>query len=174
MDFKNSVVVWWILVKSKVDKKTVLMGVGNLLLKDEGIGVHVIQEMQKLDMPQNIELIDGGTGGLDIIYLVGDAERLIVVDAVDSGSEPGTIFKLNPEDVNSTPGENQMSLHQVGLLEVLAMVKQMTDCKEIIIVGVQPKEIDWGMELTPELEEKVPEIIDVVLKETYNQSYQGD
>jgi len=150
---------------SKFREQIFVVGVGNILLKDEGIGVHVIREMEKLDLPKNVRVIDGGTAGFDLGYLIEGADRLILIDAIDAGCEPGVIFKFRPDDIKAKPKRYFTSAHEVGLLEALEMAKCMGKCPQTVIFGIQPKEIDLGMELSTELKAKIPEIIRLILEE---------
>jgi len=152
--------------KKNDQKRIVILGAGNLLLKDEGIGVHVVQRMEQLDLQGNVELVDGGTAGVNLYHLIEGASKLIIIDCVDAEDEPGAIFRFQPDDVDMPTREATVSFHDITLLEALEFAKQEGDeVPETIIIGVQPKEIEWGLELTPELEKVVPEIIEIVLKE---------
>jgi hydrogenase maturation protease len=143
--------------------KCVILGVGNLLLKDEGIGVHVAQALKEMSLPEGVEVVDGGTSP-DLPYLVGGADKLIVIDAVQAGGEPGSIYRLTPEEVTARP-ETLMSTHQMGLLESLRAIGLGGGPREIIIIGVEPKETGWGLEPSPELQKRLSEIIRVTLRE---------
>ena len=146
--------------------RTVVLGVGNMLMKDEGIGIHVINSLADSPLPTDIELeiIDGGTSP-DILHLVGGANKLIVVDAVKGGEEPGAIYKFRAQDI-TVEDEYPVSLHQINLFESLDMMEYMGDKpEEIIIIGIEPKEIGAGLELSSELEQKVPQIVQLVLDE---------
>ena len=145
-------------------KKTFIIGIGNLILKDEGVGVHVIRRLQSKDLPPEVELIDGGTSTMELLGIIQEADRIIVVDAVRAGGEPGTIYRVSPEDLISET-ERPLSLHQVGLLEVLGMAKQLGACGNVVIIGIEPKEVSWGTELTGELETRVPRLMEAVLDE---------
>ena len=145
-------------------RRVMVLGVGNLLLKDEGIGVHVISEMRKKALPSHVEIVDGGIAGLDLVHIFDDVDKLIVVDAVDAGSDPGAIFKFGPDDVKEMKNE-KLSLHQVSLLEALKIAKAMGKCPDTTIIGIQPEEICWDEELSPTLQKKIPEIIEMVHKE---------
>ena len=151
-------------IMEKYDRVAVV-GVGNLLLRDEGIGVHVCHALQELDLPDRVEIIDGGTSPEALAYLE-PADKLIIIDAVKAGGKPGTIYRFHPDDL-MPENEGMTSLHELGLMSSLKMMSLMGNKhKEVVIIGVQPEEIDWGTELTPGLQEKVPEIIKIVLKET--------
>jgi hydrogenase maturation protease len=147
-----------------VSASIVVLGLGNTLLKDEGVGVHVIHALQNRSIPEDVEIIDGGTSP-DVIHLIGDADTLIVVDAARGGSEPGAIYRLSPDDIASQR-ELTLSTHDIGLFHSLRLMELLGNTpKETVIIGVEPKEIDLGLELSPELEQKLPSIIKVVLEE---------
>ena len=145
-------------------KKVVVIGVGNLLLKDEGVGVHIAHALQQVNMPHGVEIIDGGTSP-DLPAYFDEADKLIIIDAVKAGGEPGTAYRFHPDDL--TPeAERAISVHQFGLGQSLKMMSLMGNKpKEIVIIGIEPKEIGWGTELSAELEQRVPEIIKVVVGE---------
>jgi hydrogenase maturation protease len=158
------------LIKSKEnhqDKATsciVVIGVGNLLMKDEGIGIHAIQALQQLDLPRDVELIDGGTSP-DLIAYTRAGDKLIIIDAAKAGGEPGAIYRFKPEDILAEKSV-LTSAHELGVIEALNMVT-FTGNKpsDVVIIGIEPAEIDWGMDLSPLLQQRLPTIVQVVLKE---------
>ena len=144
------------------------MGVGNLLLKDEGVGVHVVQALQKASLKGELTIIDGGTCPETFYLLPQGIDKLIIVDAVRGGCEPGTVYRFTPQDIVFRSG-TVTSVHQLGLAEGLKMIAHTElNPKDVVIVGVEPKEIDWGLELSPELQDQVPRIIDLVQEEIGN------
>lgn len=138
---------------------------GNLLYKDEGIGVHVIQEMQKMNLPDHIELLDIGTFTMDLLSYLEGVKKLIVIDAMKAGGDPGTVYKCKPEDL-MPKDQKPISLHEIGLLESLNMAKKMGLEMETVIIGVEPKIFEWGMELSEEVKASIPKIIEAALKES--------
>ncbi len=148
------------------EKKILVMGVGNTILKDEGVGVHVIREMMKLDLPEDVELVDGGTAAIDLLHLIEGRERMVVIDAMLSDDEePGAIFRLTPENIQPT-FRGKTSLHQLGLKEVLDMADSIGDCPDTVIFSIVPESIGtFGEELTPTIKARVPELIRLVLEE---------
>ena len=146
------------------NKKTIIIGIGNLILRDEGVGVHAVRELEKRDLPAHVKVIDGGTYLMDLLNVIQEAERIIVIDALQGGGAPGTVYRVTPEDLMAET-ERTLSLHQVGLLEVLGVVRQLGGEPHAVIIGVEPKEISWGMELTSEVEAKLPRVIDAVFEE---------
>ena len=152
--------------------RALVLGLGNILLMDEGVGVHVVRKLQELDLACNVEVMDGGTASLDALLLSRGIEKLVIIDALRAGKEAGTIYKarLKTEERDKLErifsGDSKISLHQMGLLDALAAAEKMNFApKEIVIIGVEPKKMDWGLELTHEIKQKVPEIINTVLKE---------
>jgi hydrogenase maturation protease len=154
--------------------RVLVLGLGNLLLTDEGIGVHVAHELQKQDLPANVEVIDGGTAGMDVILSQQGFDKLVVVDAIRFGNRPGTVYetRLSAEEQNElahffdSEGASVISLHQLGLINALAVAKKL-NClpREIVIIGVEPGRISPGLQLTEQVEQTVPKIINTVLEE---------
>jgi hydrogenase maturation protease len=145
--------------------KILVVGIGNLLCRDEGIGVHVIQKMKKMELPGHMELLDIGTSTMDLISHLEGVKKLIIIDAMKAGGKPGTIYRCKPEDL-IPKGEQSVSLHDIGVIETLTMAKKMGMAIETVIVGVEPQIMEWGMELTEEVKSKIPFIIEAVLKES--------
>ncbi len=141
-----------------------ILGVGNNIQMDDGIGVHVIEEMKNHPLPDNVELFDGGTAGYDLLGVIAEREKIIVIDAVKGEHPPGTLYKFSPEEV---PIENRYdSLHQLGIIEALKLAGLQNKAPDqTVIIGVEPEKIDWGLYLTPVVKEKIPKIIDVVMDE---------
>ncbi|MBM4452081.1 MAG: hydrogenase maturation protease [Chloroflexi bacterium] len=152
-------------VTGKGSPKVTVLGIGNLLLRDEGVGVHLVQRLAGMVDTAGVELVDGGTSP-DIQYLVsGDTDKLIVVDAVDGGDEPGAIYRFTAEDVTQDAAM-PVSLHEIGILETLKLMSlRQAKPKPTVIIGIQPKTMDYGLELSPEVERKMPDVINLVLKE---------
>ena len=144
--------------------KILVVGMGNLLCRDEGMGVHIIQAMENMELPNHIELLDIGTSTMDLISHLEGVKKLIVIDAMEAGGTPGTIYKCRPEDL-LPKDEGPISLHDIGLLESLSMADKMGMKIDTVVIGVEPKVLDWGMELSEEVKSRIPTVIEVVLKE---------
>jgi hydrogenase maturation protease len=146
--------------------RVAVLGMGNLLLKDEGIGVHVAHALEGVSSPGNIELevIDGGTLP-DAPLSFEEVDKLIIVDAVQAGGEPGAIYRFHSEDIEL---DNRVltSLHQISLLENLWLMERFGQKpKDVVIIGVEPEDMSWGLELSAKLQQRLPRIIGVVLGE---------
>ena len=116
-------------------------------------------------MPEYIELHDGGTGGFKLLELMCEADKIIFIDAVDNGKKPGSVICIKAESVCSAYRKNKYSLHDMDLIEVLKIATLLGNLPEIKIIGIQPKTIKHGIELSMELRESMPEIIKKVLNE---------
>ena len=147
-----------------MNSKIVVIGIGNLLLMDEGIGVHTINELEKHDLPGSIEIYDGGTGGFKLIDLMHGAARVIFIDAVETGKAPGSVTIFRAEDVHSIYNKKKYSLHDTDLMEIIKMAEMLGNPPMIEIVGIQPKTINYGTTLSKELAGSMSNIVNSVLK----------
>jgi len=151
-----------------------VLGIGNALLRDEGIGCHVAHALEEIPLPDT-KIIDGGTCP-DVLQFIEDTDKLIIVDAVKGGGTPGQIYRFHLEDI-TLEQKPFLSLHDVGLVDNLMLMQLWHNISEAIIIGVEPKEINWGLELSPELQGKMPQIIDTILSElntSANPSIKGE
>jgi len=139
-----------------------VLGIGNILLKDEGVGCHVVHALEGIPLPE-VKIIDGGTCP-DVLQLLEDADKLVIVDAVKGGGTPGQIYRFHLEDI-TLEQKPFLSLHDMGLVDNLMLMQFWRNIGEAVIIGVEPREINWGLELSPELREKMPQIIDAILSE---------
>ena len=139
-------------------KDTVIIGIGNILLKDDGVGVYTIKQLENEKLPSTIELVDGGTSTLDTLGYFLDYNRIIVVDCLKAGYEPGTIYKINPEDIKDYKKEN-LSVHDVQILDVVKMANMLDKFPKVTIFGIEPEKICLDTEMTETMKNKIPEII---------------
>ena len=149
----------------KYSQKIVILGIGNILLSDEGIGVHVANELFNKELPENVSVVEGGTDGFRLLNVITEADRLIVIDAVRGGDEPGAIYRFDIDDVKRCPSGFKTSVHQIGILEVIDLSGLIGKTPHTTIIGVEPKSLEMSMELSPEIRDKMPRIIEIVLEE---------
>jgi hydrogenase maturation protease len=146
-------------------RDVLILGIGNILLKDEGVGVHVVRKLREFHFHDNVEIIDGGTAGLDLTDFIADRKKVIVIDTVKAGEKPGTIYRLTEKNLNIKP-KAVMSFHEIDFLHALYLSEVLGNKpEETIVIGIEPKDMTDGVELSPEIEERIPRIIEVVLKE---------
>ncbi len=149
------------------EKKPILvLGVGNLVLKDEGVGVHVAQRMQEMDLPSHVEVLDGGTMGFDLLDDIEGRKKVVIVDTVKGGQPPGTVYRMTIDDIDEMP-KSRVSLHDIDMTDVFKLADLFEIEKpEIVIIGVEPKDMEsTSMELSPEVEAQIPKVIEVVMRE---------
>ena len=143
-----------------------VLGIGNLVMSDDGVGVRVIQELQRgYRFPDNVTVIDGGTLGLDLLPLLENITHLILVDAVETGGIPGNCVRLYGQELPIAL-ETKISPHQMGLKDLLAVSELMGHSpREMVLLGVQPACIEMDTELTPEVEARLGTLVESVLAE---------
>lgn len=149
-------------------KKTVMLGIGNILWADEGFGPRVVARLEERNaVPPEIELVDGGTQGLYLLPLIQDTARLVVFDAVDFGKKPGEIVVLRDEEIPAYFGQRPLSLHQTAFTDVLAAASLTGALPEAItLIGVQFENIDeWGGGLSPAVAIAIDRAIEIGLGE---------
>ncbi len=152
---------------SEYGKKIGILGVGNLLLSDEGVGVHLVRYLeQHYIMPAEVELYDGGTAGLYLSGFVETCRVLIVVDALAIKAQPGTIRIYYDDEVKSSLLQTHLSPHQMGFLETVELCRlQGREPEQLVVIGVCPAQIDAGVELSDEIREVLPLLAGEVLNQ---------
>jgi hydrogenase maturation protease len=148
-----------------------VLGIGNTLLRDEGIGCHVTNALAEIPLP-DVEIIDAGTYP-DIWQFVEDTDKLVIVDAIKGGGIPGQIYRFHLEDI-TLEQKPLLSLHDMGLADNLMLMQLWHNIGETVIIGIEPKDINWGLDLSPELQGKMSKIIDTVLLELNNTNPKGE
>ena len=144
-----------------MSKETLVLGVGNLLLKDEGVGIHVIRALESETLPPDVDLMDGGTGGLHLISWIQDYKRIIMVDATLDSHPPGTIRLIRPRYATDFPP--LMSAHEIGIRDMIEAMIWMEKLPEIQLIVISAEDIsEVGMELTPVVEAAVPKVVEMI------------
>ncbi|GAB4546096.1 MAG: HyaD/HybD family hydrogenase maturation endopeptidase [Anaerolineales bacterium] len=146
--------------------KTLTLGVGNRLMSDEGIGIHIIERLSAgYDIDKEVQVLDGGTLGLDLLYYLEGIENLLLIDAVETHKPAGAIIRLEDEQVPAFMAL-KISPHQVGVPDMLAAAKMLDAYpKRLTLWGIQPETLDMGLDLSPLLEEKAPQLLQNVIEE---------
>ncbi|MGZ8331160.1 MAG: HyaD/HybD family hydrogenase maturation endopeptidase [Rhodoplanes sp.] len=143
-----------------------VLGAGNILLSDEGIGVRVVEALQQRhQLPEGVEVLDGGTCGMDLLDVIAGRDHLILVDAVDTGSPPGRIVRLQDDEIPAV-FRTKSSPHQLGLQDVLAMLRLLDQAPaHVTVIGVQPASLELGLELTPLIAGRLEVMLDMIKDE---------
>ena len=152
--------------------KTLILGVGNLLLSDEGVGVHVIRRLtEKYNLPEEVQILDGGTLGLDLLYHLEGVKNLLLVDAVEMGKEPGNLVRLEDDEVPSFLSM-KMSPHQIGIPDMLVAAKLKDMYPEnVVLWGMQPASLEVGLELSPIAEAQVDTLVSEIIQQLETWGY---
>ncbi|MCW4052642.1 MAG: hydrogenase maturation protease [Candidatus Bathyarchaeota archaeon] len=142
-------------------QKIVIVGIGNVLCRDEGVGVHVIEELKEYNLPYNVEVHDCGTGGLDVLEFLEGSDKAIIVDAVIGEMEPGEIYHVRLDEVDARDEKMKMlSLHELDLVKAIEIGKRAYKIPEnIFVIGIEPKNVELGMDLTAEVRQAIPRVI---------------
>jgi hydrogenase maturation protease len=142
-----------------------VVGVGNLVHTDDGLGIHAIQRLQADPrVPEGVTLIDGGTFGIELLAYLQDCSKLILLDAVDTGAEPGALVRLTGNELAGLPCG--ASVHQLGVADLLATLPLVSDVpREIVLLGAQPGSTDWGAQLSPPVEAALPKLVDAAVEQ---------
>ncbi len=138
--------------------KTIILGIGNTLLGDEGIGIHVLEAFQeKYPRINGVEYLDGGTLSFSLASWIERAEQLIVIDAAEFNQPAGTVRCLHNEAMDQFLGQPKRSVHEVSLLDLLDIAR-LTEClpKERVLLGIQPEKIDWSEQPSPVVAKAIP------------------
>ena len=146
---------------------TVILGVGNMLLSDEGVGVHIAQKLLQAEMPEGVAVVEGGTDGFRLLNIITEADRLIIIDAVKGGLEPGSIYRFDINDVKNVQPGFKTSVHQIGILEVIDLAGLIGKEPTTTVIGIEPKSLAMGMDLSPEVKKKIPKVIELVFEELH-------
>ena len=144
--------------------RTAVVGVGNLMMKDDGIGPFLISKLEELEsFPPNIDLIDEGVGGMRIIHDIEGYDKVLIIDSTDFGGEPGDHRIFKPEEVETVKQISGRSLHEMDLIRTLELARIMgTSPSEIWIMAVQPRSVDMGDILSEELMSRMNEYIQTI------------
>jgi hydrogenase maturation protease len=152
--------------------QTLVLGVGNLLLSDEGVGLRVLERLvTTYQIPEEVLTLDGGTLGLDLLYYLDGVENLLIIDAVEMGAEPGTLVRLEGDEVPSFLSV-KMSPHQIGIPDMLFAAK-LRDLypRNVVLWGIQPGSLEVGLELSHSVAAQVDSLVDKVLVELERWGY---
>ena len=146
--------------------KVLVLGVGNLLLTDEGVGIHAVNALlQDYSIPDGVEVVDGGTSGMELLTFITQAAHLIILDAVKTGQQPSTIIRLDNDEVPAF-FRTKISPHQVGISDVLAAAHLMDEQPDnITLFGVEPASMALSMELSEKVALQVARLVELVVKE---------
>ena len=149
-----------------VPKRCTVLGIGNILLTDDGVGVRVIEKLREhFEFDENISIIDGGVMGVNLVGVISEADHVLVADAVNKGGKPGALYRLEGDAIPKYFSA-KTSLHQVGFPEIMATCQILGHIPDIVVFGVEPADIETcSQNLTPAVRAGVNDLISMILAE---------
>lgn len=149
----------------KDGRRVVVLGLGNLVRSDDGVGVHAALRLAKDPrLPSGVEVIDGGTQGLNLLPAIADASHIVVIDAVNTGAAPGAIIRYDVAQLDALPGSP--SVHQIGFADLLEGLRWLGKSPQnMVLIGVQPDQTGWGADLSPAVQAALPALAEMVIKQ---------
>lgn len=154
-------------LKNKTSEdKIVILGLGNILLSDEGVGVKVVQDLMKnYQFPETVEIVDGGVGAFSLLPYIESAKKLLVIDAILGGKPPGTIYKFKNEEI-PIQIMDRLSVHEVSFSDILNFAKLRESYpEELVIIGIEPQSLSLGLELSEIIKENYKNLLNEVLSQ---------
>lgn len=151
-----------------LEKKTLIIGIGNPLMSDDGLGRRALEMLTQQDLPSGVELIELGTPGWELAANFEGYQKVVIIDAIRMGQEPGAWRRFSPHEVRFLSNDTTLSLHEPGLAESLELAQALDMLpKEIIIYGVEPANTGFGFELSPQMEETIPILIKNIMQDLW-------
>ena len=145
--------------------KTVVLGLGNILHRDDGVGAQIVSRLRADPrVPADVSLVEGGTLGLELLPYIWDCARLIVIDAIDVGESPGTLVRLTGAELSSLAGNS--SVHQLGVSDLLVALRMLAERQpEVVLLGVQPESTDWSSQLSSTIAAMIDSLVEATIQE---------
>ena len=150
----------------------VVIGCGNTNRSDDGAGVRVVQELQSRALPADVRLIDAGTGGMDVMFHLEGMQRVIIVDAAQTGAAPGTLYRVPGDQLETLPPPNNMSLHNFRWQHALAVGRMIYKDRfptDISVYLIQIASLDFGLDMTPAVREAVTQVAEMIAGEVLHE-----
>ena len=146
-------------------RETLVLGLGNLVHADDGVGVHAISALQSDPrVPPGVVLLDGGTQGMGLLHHISGVRRLLVIDAMDVGEPCGTLLRFEGKALQGLPGK--ASVHQLGFADLMIALQLLGDSpEEVVAYGIQPESTEWSAELTPAVRNALSPLLDQVVNQ---------
>lgn len=147
-------------------KRTAIIAIGNPLMGDDGAGIAALEMLREGELPEGVELIDMGTGGLSLLHLLAELEIAIILDAVDFGGTPGDVRVFQHSEARTTKELSSLSLHDCDVMEVLSLARRLGQCPDrVVICAIQPAEMAPGTGLSPQVKGSLPLLAELSLEE---------
>jgi hydrogenase maturation protease len=148
-------------------KDVIVIGLGNLLLSDEGIGVHLVRRLSNWqDKFAAVDFIDAGSAGMNLLHLIANRKKAIIIDCAQMDAKPGTMRRFTPDEVQSVKKLSHYSLHEADILQVINLSRQLGECpRETVFFGIEPASLKPGQDLSKTLSDRIDIYIADICKE---------
>ena len=154
------------------NEDVMVIGLGNRLLGDEGLGLHIIDKLSQIFMSSNVSIIDCGCDLFSVMPYLNKPQKIVIIDAIRAGGKPGEIYRFDYSKLATMKNETQ-SGHQIGTIVVLRLLKSaypvLAD-SEITVIGIEPKTLELGNNLSQEVKERIADVTRLVIEEISPQS----
>ncbi len=151
-----------------LEQKIVIIGVGNLLMGDDGIGIHVVESLRREKLPGNVLVFDAETRAFDALEYMDGSDKTVIVDACKKGGAPGSIYRFTFDPAGDIDESMNLSMHDINFIDALRAGRDVYKLpKKIVIIGVEPDGLDWGIGLSQKINNCFKEIIEAVKSEIY-------
>lgn len=150
------------MTEEKRPETTLILGVGNIIMGDEGFGVHVARQLKDVDLGDDVTVEEGGVGGFNLLGLLEGVRRVIVVDIMNTDIPPGEVRFFKPGPEFSEPGKRILSFHQVGVLELVQMWGLLGYQAEVFFLVTRPQRLEWSDELSPVVKQAVSRAVRLI------------
>lgn len=147
------------MARSRKRPRILIAGIGNVLLMDDGVGVHAVEEL-KMNPPPNCLIAEVGTATFNALHLFEWADKILAIDAMQAGGSPGTLYSFTLSDIEERGP--QTSLHELNLLAALRLLNR--SLPETLVLGVEPETINYGLELSPSVKASLPHLVQTTKK----------
>ena len=140
-----------------------VIGIGNPLRRDDGIGIVLLQRLQMQQWPDSFSFLDGGAGGMQLLHMLSAFDIIVFLDAVHFGEEPGVLHVFTPEEVRSNKAQIQSLTHGFDLFHVISFAQELDEkSSHIHIIGIEPEDVSFGEGISQTLQEKLDDFIEVI------------
>ncbi len=145
--------------------ETLIVGLGNLLFRDDGAGIHIINRLKEMRFSSHVKILDGGVSSIDLLNYLEGIKRLIIIDTILTDEEPGTIHVFSLKDIIEGNDLHKFAIHQIGIIESIKIMNLLLEDIETIIVGIVPEDISgYGITLSPSVRKVIPSVLNIIEK----------
>ncbi|MDJ1422987.1 MAG: hydrogenase maturation protease [Candidatus Methanoperedens sp.] len=144
-----------------------IIGIGNMIMGDDGVGIHAIEKLKEMELPAGVEVFDAGTDAFYALGAMDGMDKTIILDACHGNNAPGTLYRFTYDQLQGELKQSlRLSMHGLNLIDIMAGAKEVYRLPgEIVLLGVEPQILEWGTELSAPVKDALPALIKMVLRE---------